>query len=105
MPVMLLTGSTHHRRIHLALAAESMRLEGHTNRMKGAAFSADGRYIVSCGDQSDRTVRIWDAARRQQLLCSEEYPEGFLAVAVLPDGHHVVTTGKDGLGRLWRWKK
>jgi hypothetical protein len=29
---------------------------------------------------------------------------GFLCVAALPDSHHCLTTAKDGVVRLWRWK-
>jgi RNA polymerase sigma factor (sigma-70 family) len=80
-------------------------LKGHSQRVEYATFTPDDKRVVSCGNDLDMTLRLWDVASGQQLYQSEPVMKGFVSVAVLPDSHHCVTTGKDGLVRLWRWKK
>ncbi|MBR1664927.1 MAG: hypothetical protein IJ699_01685 [Bacteroidaceae bacterium] len=43
-------------------------LEGHTNDVRSASFSPDGRYIVSAS--SDETIRIWEFPPLQELIDS-----------------------------------
>jgi tricorn protease-like protein len=80
-------------------------LEGHTARVEAAVFSADGSKVLSCGDEADRSVRVWDAASGQELYRSETVASGSLGLAALPDGRHALSSGKDGRIRLWRWAK
>ncbi len=42
-----------------------LKLEGHTERVPGASFSADGTRIITTSD--DKTARIWDATTGRQL--------------------------------------
>jgi WD40 repeat protein len=66
-------------------------------------LNADGTRVVSCGNELNATLRLWDVASGKQLFESEPVPEGFLCVAVLPERRHCVTTSKDGVVRLWSW--
>jgi WD40 repeat protein len=88
-----------------ATGQEIKRLEGHTNRVEYAAFTPDGKRVISCGNMQDPTLRIWDVASGKQLLESEPVREGYHCVAVLPDGRQCVSVGRDGIVRLWQWKK
>ena len=45
-------------------------LSGHSNWVRSAKFSQDGRLIVSCSD--DKTVRVWD---RQSKQCVQTFYE------------------------------
>jgi WD40 repeat protein len=87
----------------VARGEECQRFVGHTGRVEGAAFTSDERRIVSCGDQTDSTLRVWEVVSGKLLLQSEPVGEGFLGLAPLPDAHQCVTASKDGVVRLWRW--
>lgn len=84
---------------------EVKRFQGHAGRVEGAVFTPDGRRIVSCGAEDDPTLRLWDVSSAKLLGVSERLQEGFLSLAVLPDGRQCLTTGKDGVVRLWRWMR
>jgi WD40 repeat protein len=89
----------------VATGKELKRFLGHTHRVEAAAFTPNGSRVVSCGDQDDPTVRLWDCASGSQICQTPQSGQGFLHVAALPDGRHCVTGGKDGVVRLWEWKK
>ncbi len=84
---------------------EEKCLRGHTGRIECAVFLPDGRRVVSCADESDPTMRLWDVQSGKQLGQTEPVEAGFLGIAALPDGQHALTTGKDGAVRLWRWAR
>lgn len=89
----------------IAAGKELKSLVGHTNRVEGAAFTPDGKRLVSCGNPGDRTLRLWDVASGKQLLESPAVDGGFFCVAALPDGKQCVSAGGDGIVRMWRWAK
>ncbi|HEY7327065.1 MAG TPA: WD40 repeat domain-containing protein [Gemmataceae bacterium] len=80
-------------------------LRGHSGRIECAVFTPDGRRVVSCADESDPTLRLWDVSSGRQLGETEQVEQGFLGIAPLPDNQHALTTGKDGSVRLWRWER
>jgi WD40 repeat protein len=70
-----------------------------------AAFTPDGKRVLTCGSRFDPRLRLWDVATGEQLYESAPVAKGFSRVAALPDGRRCVTVGPDGAVRLWRWKK
>lgn len=66
-------------------------IQGHTSPVMGAAFSCDGKKIVSVSSQPENTIRVWDAATDQELFARKfvEYGRGS-GVAFSPDGTQIV---------------
>jgi serine/threonine protein kinase len=73
------------------------RLEGHTNQVRGLAFSPDATRALSTA--MDGTLRLWDLASGQQLQQFNHETE-VVALAFSPDGQRALSGGRDGL-RLW----
>jgi eukaryotic-like serine/threonine-protein kinase len=74
-------------------------LHGHTDVIRGVAYSPDGTQIVSCGD--DRTARVWDARTGVLNRVLKDDAGAFLSVAFSPDGKQILTGHSDGAVRLW----
>jgi serine/threonine protein kinase/sugar lactone lactonase YvrE len=74
-------------------------LQGHSNSVTSAAFSADGQVLATASE--DRKVKFWSVATRKETGFLSGAPTGLLAVAFHPDGTFVATGGWDGRVRLW----
>jgi WD40 repeat protein len=64
-----------------------------------AAFSPDGRQIVTASD--DHTARIWDTATGTETQVLRGHESRVLSAAFSPDGTRVVTVALDETVRIW----
>jgi WD40 repeat protein/tRNA A-37 threonylcarbamoyl transferase component Bud32 len=83
------------RQTHLELKT----LRGHADEVHCAAFSPDGRRIVTTGP--DTTVRVWDALTGGELLAWTGHSAGVGSAAFSPDGRQIVSGGWDTLVKVW----
>jgi WD40 repeat protein/tRNA A-37 threonylcarbamoyl transferase component Bud32 len=82
-----------------AADAQVLAITGHTDRVRTAAFSPDGRRIVTAS--YDNTSRIWDAATGQQIMLLGGHADGVRSAAYSPDGQLIVTASFDKTARIW----
>jgi WD40 repeat protein len=65
----------------------------------GLTVSPDGQLLAS-GSQ-DRTVRVWELATGQEVLCLKGHQRPVLTVAFSPDGKQVVSGSRDTTALVW----
>lgn len=84
---------------HVETGTEIYTLNGHTQRINALAYSPDGQYLATGGD--DQTVRIWrpNAGEFACLLIGHTAPVTSLSWG--PDSTTLVSGGHDG-ARMWR---
>ena len=65
-------------------------LQGHSAAVRSAAFSPDGRRIVTASD--DRTARVWDVQTGEEIAALREHTAPVRSAVFSPDGLRVVST-------------
>lgn len=71
----------------------------HDGAVRGVAYSPDGRWLFTSGD--DGIIRVWDATRGRQKRNWAGNQGGILALALSGDGRILATAGRDSTVRLW----
>lgn len=73
--------------------------KGHEGLPFCAAFSADGKKLVTGSD--DQSIRIWDVATGKQLKMLEGHHSGVTSVAVSSDGKYIASASLDASLCIW----
>jgi WD40 repeat protein len=95
-------------------------LKGHLSDVNCAAFSADGKWIVTTAEMvnqsiflhglegrwidtnyKDRTARLWNAATGKLHAILRGHERAVHSAAFSPDGRYVVTASEDKTARIW----
>ena len=74
-------------------------LSGHGDRIRGCAFSPDGRFAATASD--DRTARVWDVSTGECRLVLKGRDWAVLAVAYSADGARIATGSEDNRAIIW----
>jgi WD40 repeat protein len=78
------------------------KLVGHSQSVLDAAFSPDGRRIVTAS--ADTTVRIWDAATLRELASFSGHKRPVIRARFTDDGNAIVSIDNQGNARMWLTK-
>ena len=81
------------------------KLRGYAVFVFSLAFSPDGRFLASVGDdRGSRTVTVWDLKTGLPAFTTEPYPDFgpiLFCVAYSPDGQRLVAAGQDNELKVW----
>jgi WD40 repeat protein/tetratricopeptide (TPR) repeat protein len=78
----------------------------HKNKVTAAAFSADGKRLLTVshqpnGDEMEGHIRVWETASGELLGQPLIHPRSVLEASFSRDGRRVLTACQDGKARLW----
>jgi WD40 repeat protein len=79
------------------------KLEGHTNQVRGLAFSPDGKLLAAAGGNPGQfgEIKIWSMADKRELLSMRGHRDNIFAVAFSPDGKLLASCSYDRMVMLW----
>jgi WD40 repeat protein len=75
------------------------RLLGHSGPVRAIAFSSDGKYLLTGGE--DEKARLWDVESETVRQVYEHHKAWINAVALQPNGDMAASASEDGKAVLW----
>jgi len=75
-----------------------LTLTGHDGPAESAAYSPDGRQIVTASD--DKTAKVWDTHTGKELMTLKGHDGGVMSAVYSPDGQRIVTAGADRIVQI-----
>jgi WD40 repeat protein/energy-coupling factor transporter ATP-binding protein EcfA2 len=74
-------------------------LRGHEDGIWSAAFSPDGRLVVTTS--RDKTARLWEAETGKEIACLRGHEHEVVSAIFSPDGRLVATIGGESASAPW----
>jgi WD40 repeat protein len=71
----------------------------HTDWIRALTFSADGKFLISAGD--DKSILVWDVDTGKFVRRLEGSTEWVMCLATSPDGKQIAASGFDRTIRIW----
>ncbi len=95
-----------HRQVTLADAATGKTiatLAGHTDAVRGVAFSRDGKWLAAAGGLCAKQgeVKIWNLEKQSVAVTIQGHSDCIYGVAFSADGKLLATSSYDKLIKLW----
>ena len=81
------------------LSVNSLLPMGHSGTVNSAAYSPDGRFIVTAS--LDNTARIWNSETGERVRTLEGHNDSVHSAIYSPDGGFIVTASRDRTARIW----
>ena len=76
-----------------------LTLTGHSSGVRSVAYSPDGRYLASGGD--DGAIKIWEVATGTELRTLTDHSEVVRSLAYSPDGRYLASGSQDKTTKIW----
>ena len=77
-------------------------LKGHSKGVRSVAFSPDGKYVATGGD--DKTIKLWEVSTKKVIKTLKGHISEVTAVAFSPDGKYIVSGDKEEDSSLKLWE-
>jgi WD40 repeat protein/serine/threonine protein kinase len=84
----------------LATGRLTASCQGHAGRVRGLAFSADGRRLATAG-HDDMTVKLWDTSTGEEALTLRGHKDHLQGVAFSADDQRLALVGWQGVVKVW----
>jgi hypothetical protein len=83
----------------MASGSRVRTFKGHSGNVTSVAFSPDGRYVLSGGD--DNSLKLWSLHRGQELRSYRGHLDNITSIAFSPDGQFILSGSLDTTTRIW----
>ena len=88
-------------RVIKALTGEEVFVyKGHTGYVHVLAWSPDGKYIASGGE--DTTIQVWQPQQESHVFTYRGHSTGVISLSWSPDSLHLASTAYDGEMQIWQ---
>lgn len=86
-------------RRHRATRSVTRELRGHAQPVAAVALSADGKWLLSGGD--DHALLLWDTFAGTPVRCLDGHSHNITSLAMTPNGEYALSGSEDGTVKLW----